>query len=300
MGEQATIPLRFAEDLRPVGEAVVNGSTVPVMLSTGSAESLVFNKKTLDRLGVEVRSSTSTLFPSDERNPTGAVLLREIAYAFVDDFSFGPFKRKKASYLVEDFMDDTFAIRAGAGNLLQTDVELALDAGYLKFFTPQGCFREHLAYWDLQAVAVPAMGDVWKRDPRLVFKVRIAGNDVLAILSTGTPHSYLPKPTAERLGLSASSPGATREPPVPGHGPDQPVWKVPVPSLSIGALDVKNLDLRVMDLPQEGEILVLGADFLHRYRVYVARSQMQFYFSPIDAPKALKRGSVKVIPSAPE
>lgn len=294
------MPLRFTEDMRPVGEAVVNGATVPVMISTGAAESVVFNKKTLDRLGVEVRSSTSTLFPSDERNPTGALLVRDIAHALVDDFSFGLSKGKKATYLVEDFMDDTFAIRVGAGNLLQTDVELALDAGYLKFFIPKGCFREHLAYWDPQAVAVPAIGDILKRDLRLVFTVSIAGNNIRAILSTGTPYSYLPKATAERLGLNANSPGATREDPLPGHGPDQPVWKVPVPSLSIGALDVKNLDLRVMDLRHDGEILVLGADFLHRHRVYIARSQMQFYFSPIEAPKVLRRGSVKVIPSAAE
>lgn len=297
MGEQANMPLRFTEDMRPVGEAVINGTTVPVMISTGAAESVVFNKKTLDRLGVEVRSSTSTLFPSDERNQTGVLLARDISHVFIDDFSFGLFKRKRATYLVEDFMDDTYGIRAGAGNLLQTDVELALDAGYMKFFRPQGCFREHLAYWDPQAVSVLAMGDVWKRDPRLVFNVRIGGKDVLALLSTGTPHSYLPKATAERLGLSASSPGATREDPLPGHGPGQPVWKVPVPALSIGALEVRNFDLRLMDLPQEGEILVLGADFLHRHRVYIARSQMQFYFSPIDAPKVLKRGSVKVIPT---
>ena len=51
-----------------------------------------------------------------------------------------------------------------------------------------------------------------------------------------------------------------------------------------------------MDLPHSGAILVLGADFLHRHRVYIAMSQMQIYFTPISTPRVLKRGSVKVIP----
>ena len=61
-------------------------------------------------------------------------------------------------------------------------------------------------------------------------------------------------------------------------------------------LEVKDMDLRLMDLPHSGEILVLGADFLHRHRIYIATSQKQIYFSPITTPRAVKRGEVKVIP----
>lgn len=294
-GEQASFPLTFTDDMRPVGEAVLNGTAVPVMISTGAAESAVLNKKALDRLGIRVSSSTSSMFPSDERNPTGVHLVRNISYALLENFSFGSTRKKDALYPVEDFMDDTFGMRVGAGSLLQTDLEIALDAGYIKSFRPKACFREHLAYWDPQAVAVPATADLWKRDPRVVFAVRIGDKAVPALLSTATPHSYLPKGTAEWLGLTSGSPGATREEPLPGHGPDQAVWKVPVSTMSIGALEVKDIDLRLMDLPHSGDILVLGADFLHRHRVYIAMSQMQVYFSPITTPKAVKSGSVKVI-----
>lgn len=296
LGEQASFPLTFTEDMRPVGQAVINGTSVPVMISTGAAESAVLNKKTLDRLGIRVSSSTSSMFPSDERNPTNAHLFRTISYALLNDSSFGSTRKKDALYPVEDFMDDTFGMRVGAGQLLQTDLELALDAGYIKSFRPKGCFREHLAYWDAQAVAVPVTADLWKRDPRVVFAVRIGDKAIPALLSTATPHSYLPKGTAAWLGLTPGSPGATREEALPGHAPDQAVWKVPVPAMSIGALEVKDLDLRLMDLPHSGDILVLGADFLHRHRVYIAMSQMQIYFSPISTPRALKRGSVKVVP----
>lgn len=298
MREQASMPLGFTDDLRPVGEATINGQVVPAMLSTGAAESIVLNKKILDRLGIEVRSSTSRLAPEDARNPKGVELLVDFSHATIKDVSIGQVKKKGGTYMVENFMDDTYGVRVGAGTLLQTDLEIALDAGYLKSFNPSGCIGAHLAYWDPQAVSVPAMWDPWKRDARVVFSASIGGKSINALLSTATPYSYLPKAAAVRLGLTPDSPGATREAPLPGHAADKPVWKVPVPLLSIDSLEVKDLDLRLMDLAYQGEVLVLGADFLHRHRVYIAMEQKRIYFSPVATPKVLKRGSVQVIPQA--
>jgi len=296
MREQAHIPLTFDEDLRPVGQATIKGSTVPAMLSTGAGESLVFNKKVLERLGIEVRHSTSRLDAEDARNPTKIDLYVDISHANIKDFSIGPVKGKGGTYKVEDFMDDTYGVRVGAGMLLQNDLEIALDAGYLKSFNPTGCIGAHLAYWDPQAASVLAMWDPWKRDARVVFTATIGGKPIHALLSTATPYSYVPKAAAVRLGLTPDSPGATREAPLPGHAADKPVWKVPVPQMSIGSLDVKDMDVRLMDLSLEGEALVLGADFLHRHRVYVAMEQKRIYFSPITTPQVRKRGSVQVIP----
>lgn len=295
MGEQTTLHLKWTDDMRPVGEAVINGTPVPAMISTAAVDAAVLNKKVLDRLGIPVRTSQTAMFPENPRNPTGSYWVQDISFAVLDDFSFGAARKKDVMYRVEDFMDDTFGVRIGAANLLHSDLEIALDAGYLKFFKPKGCFRDHLAYWDPQAVAVPTLWDLQKRDPRVLFTVHIGGKNVNALLSTATPHSYIPKVAADRLGLTTSSPGAEREEPLPGHGSDQPVWKVPVPVMSIGSLDVKDIDLRLMDLPHSGEILVLGADFLHRHHVYIARAQNKIYFSPIQTPRAVKRGSVEVI-----
>ena len=295
MAEQASLVLKSTDDMRPVGEAIINGIPVPAMISTAAVDTAVLNKKTLDRLGIPVRTSQGTMFPEDPRNVTGAHIVRDVSYAVLDDFSFGPARKRDVMFTVEDFMDDTYGVRIGAGSLLHMDLEIALDAGYIKFFKPKGCFREHLAYWDLQAVAVRTQWDVLKRDPRILFTAHIGGKNVSALLSTATPQSYIPKSAAERLGLTPNSPGAVREAPLPGHGPDQPVWKVPVSSMSIGELEVRDLDLRLMDLPYSGEILVLGADFLQRYRVYVAMSQNQVYFSPIRTPRTVRRGSVEVI-----
>ncbi|WP_281911124.1 pepsin/retropepsin-like aspartic protease family protein [Massilia varians] len=296
MREQAHIPLSFADDLRPVGEATINGSVVPAMLSTGAGESLVFNKKILERLGIEVRHTTSKLDAEDMRNPKTIDLYVDFSHANIKDFSIGPVKGKGGTYKVENFMDDTYGVRVGAGMLLQNDLEIALDAGYLKSFNPSGCIGAHLAYWDPQAASVLALWHPWQRDARVAFIATIGGQPIHALLSTATPHSYVPKAAAARLGLTPDSPGATREAPLPGHAADKPVWKVPVPLMSIGSLEVKDLDLRLMDLSHEGEALVLGADFLHRHRVYVAMEQKRIYFSPITVPQTRKRGSVQVIP----
>lgn len=298
-GELATMPLTFTDDLRPVGQARINGTTVPAMLSTGSAEQTLLNKKTLDRLGIKINSTTSTQYVRDERGPAGSqTITRTALTSLIDNYAFAHIEGKRTWFVVEEFMDDTFGVRAGAGSLLQQDLEVALDAGYLKTFKPDGCFREHLAYWDPNAIAVPTFGDRWKRDLRPVFTVRINGKDVTALLSTSTPHSYLPRVAAERLGLTPESAGAIREDALPGDDPANPVWNVPVQQMAIGALDVKDFNLRLMDLAHSGEILILGADFLHRYRVYIAKSQEQIYFSQIAKPRTLKRGSVIVIPQS--
>lgn len=305
MGELATVPLTFTDDLRPVMKASLNGSPISAVVNIGSPQTIVLNKKTLDRLDIKLRHVTSTQFqesrsgttdfiPQGNVMPSGQFIVREGVTTFVDDASFGRTKLTDSWYLIEDFMDDTFGARVGAGNLLLTDLEVALDEGYLKHFNPQGCFREHLAYWDPDAVAVPIRVDLWKRDPRPVFSVLINGKEVWALLSTATPHSYLPAVAAERLGLTPAASGATREEPLPGHGQDKPVWSVPVGQMSIGGLEVKDFNVRVMDLPYSGEILILGTDFLHRHRTYIAMSQRQVYFSAVKNP-ILKRGSVEVI-----
>lgn len=300
MRELATEQLTFTEDLRPLVDASINGNAVSAVLNTGAAQRTILNKKMLDRLGIKVNQVTSTRYRDykDSRGnvvPTDQIEVRDALTALVQDYATGPVQGKNLWFVVEDFIDDKFGARIGAESLLQNDVELALDAGYVKYFKPDGCFREHLAYWDSKAVSVPTNVDVWKRDPRPIFKITINGKDAMALLSTATPHSYLPASAAGNFGLAPTSAGALREEPIPGHGQDKPVWNVPLAEMSVGGLQVKDFTLRLMDLPYSGELVILGADFLHRHRVYIAMSQGQIYFSPIENPTP-KRGSVKVVP----
>lgn len=305
MNELQTVSLTFTDDQRPFVDASINGTLVSAMINIGSAQHTVLNKKTLDRLGIKVRHVTSTAFRKEgdgqsdhnvTNNSTSDLVVREGLIAFVDDFSSGFVKGQGASFLVEDFADDAFGARIGAGSLLDADLELALDEGYLKHFKPSQCNTAHLAYWDPKATSIPLIVDVWKRDPRPVFRIQINGKDVWALLSTATPYSYLPRVAGGRLGLTPASPGAVREDPVPGHAQDQPVWNIPVQQMTIGGMAVKDFSMRLVDLGHAGEIAILGADFLQRHRVYLAMGQKKAYFSAIEEGAKQKRGSVDVIP----
>ena len=302
MKELATVPLTFTDDMRPLIEARINGHKVPAMVNIGSQQGAVLNKKVLEQLGVGIRHITSTQFHEEDDgakhnslNITTQRVFSRAMYSFIDDFSFGPTKLKKKTYLVEDFFDDSYGVRLGARSILQQDVEFALDAGHLKYFRNEGCGTSHLAYWDPQAIAVSVANDPLKREARPMFQVRINGKDTWAVLSTATPHSYIPTVVAERLGLTPSSPGAKREDPAPGASSDKPIWNVPVAQIAIGDLEVSDVDLRLIDLSHSGESLVLGADFMHRYRIYIAMSQNKIYFSQLAQPRTLKQGSVEVI-----
>lgn len=278
MNELKTLPLEFSGDGLPIVEASINGTATSALLDLGQSHATSLNKKTLERLGVNVRS-LDTNFP-------GVFVMS----ALIDHFAIGAVEYKKSWFTVEDFPNEVIGARIGANQLLSTDLELALEHGYIKYFKPAGCFRAKLAYWDPKAVSVPTERDQRKRDLRPWFKVRINGKDILAVLSTATEYSYLDQLTAQRMGLTPESPGATREDPVTGWRERRhPVWTVPVPDMSIGELKVSGFEVRLMDLDLSGEVLVLGADFLRSHRVYIAMSQNRIYFTPVKATPRPKR-----------
>ena len=272
MNALATLPLEFTRNRLPVVDASINGTITPALLDIGESYATSLNKKTLDRLDINVRSL--------ETNYPGIYVMSSL----IDQFSVGPIHYKTTWFTVEDFANDTIGARIGANQLLRNDLEIALSEGYIKYFKPTGCYRAKLAYWDPHAVSVSADNDRRRRDLRPWFTVSINGKDIKAVLSTATEHSYLDRFTAQRMGLTPESPGAIREDPVIGwREKQQPVWTVPVPQMSIGDLAVEGFKVRLMNLDLSGEVLVLGVDFLRRHRVYIAMSQNRIYFTPVSA-----------------
>ena len=274
-GEITTLPLTIRDDSLPIVETRVNGHAVPSMLDTGLQFATSLDKKTLEGFGVRVRSMESTYAGID------------VMTALMDHVALGPTEYKKTWFVVNDLADEGVGAKIGANILFRTDVEIALTERYLKFFKPSGCFRAKLAYWDAAAPSVPFTIHPLKKDMRPWFKVRVNGNEISAVISTASSHSYMDLFTAQRMGLSAESAGAKRLAPVEGwHGRKQEVWSVPVAEMSIGDLKLKNVDMRLLNLGLAGEMLILGADFLSQHRVYVAMSQNRIYFSPVNAKPA--------------
>ncbi|MFC0252604.1 retroviral-like aspartic protease family protein [Massilia consociata] len=274
--ELSTLPLTFRDDAVPVTEVRIDGKPVPALIDTGAQQATSLDRKTLEEFGIKVNLSDS--------NYVGV----QVANARIDHIALGPIEYKKAWFVVDDLQKDGVGAKIGANYLFRTDVELALAQGYLKFFKPTGCLRASLAYWDRSTPSAPFQVHPLRKDLRPWFKVRINGQDINAVISTVTTHSYMDLFTAKRMGLTPESPGATREGSVKSwYDREQAVWKVPVPRMSIGELDITNFDLRLMNMDISGEMLVLGTDFLRRHRVYVAMSQNRIYFSPVNpAPAA--------------
>lgn len=271
LGELGTVSLTMSEDQQPWFEARINGNAVIAIPDVGSQSATSLGKKTLERLGVKVRSSESTYAGIDVMN------------SLIASFEVGPIK-SKGWFVVTDFPTEELGARVGANYLLQSDLEISLDQGYMRFFKPKGCARASLAYWSSTAVSVPTDVHQQRKDLRPWFKVRINGQDIWAVISTTSPVSYLDLFTAKRMGLTPQSEGATEEESIIGwRDRKQRVWRLPAPAMSIGDLEVRDVDLRLVNLDLSGEILVLGTDFLRRHRVYIAMGQRRIYFSPVSS-----------------
>ena len=278
--ELATLPLAFPNGGVPIAEARINGKAVPALVDSGAQQATVLDKKTLEGFGVKVISS--------ETNYAGIDVLN----ARIDHIAIGPLEYKKAWFAVDDLSEDGVGAKIGANFLFRTDIEFALHERYLKFFKPAGCFRAPLAYWDPKALSVPFRIHALKKDLRPWFTVRINGEDVQAVISTTTQHSYLDLFTARRMGLSPDTAGATQvRAGLKWNDREQPAWTVPVARMSIGELQVKDFSLRLVNMERSGEMLVLGTDFLRHHRIYVAMSQNRIYFSPVHTNAAPQPGT---------
>ncbi len=271
IGEVGTLPLQFTANMVPLVEASINGHAVPALLDLGLQTATSLDRKTLEKLGVKVRSSDSNI---------GGI---QVLNSLIEHFAVGKIEFRRSWFVVEEFPHEGIGAKIGANYLLRHDVEIALDGGYLKYFKPSGCSKAQLAYWDPRAASVPADIDPLRKDLRPWFKVRINGKEISAVLSTASANSTIDRFTAARMGLTPESPGATQEEPVTGwYERSQPVWSVPVPQMSIGDLAVKDFRLHLMNLDLSGEMLILGADFLRQHRVYIAMGQRKIYFSKVE------------------
>jgi predicted aspartyl protease len=269
-GELATLPLTLSESGVPIVEARINGQPVPAELDSGQQQATHLDRQTVERLGIKVQTADTNYARVQIQN------------ALIDRLAVGPMEVAKGWFHVDELQ--RVGVRVGANLLFRHDVEIALAAGYLRFFKPSGCYRAHLAYWEPKAAAVPFQKDQQRRDLRPWFKVRINGKDIDAVISTLDQHSYIDLYTARRMGLDPDAPGAAEERSVKSwYDRVQRVWRVPVPQMSIGGMQVNDFNLRLFNMDRSGEMLVLGLDFLKRHRVYVAMSQNRIYFTPVEA-----------------
>lgn len=274
---------------RPVVDGAINGQRIGVLLDTGAAVTLI-RRSAATKLGLPLsplrgnrQLDATTLYGVGGEVRTDGAYVQEVRIA--------DWVRKDWIAIVagEQELAADYSLLLGYEFFHQLDVEFDLPHKAVRLFDPRGCKSAWLAYWTKEALDVPLDGGI-----QLAFTVTVNGKPLLAELDTGASTTVLSQEAATILGLSPQTRGV-----IPGgcvgsrkNGIDS--WIAPLESFAIGGERIKNPKLRFADLwrnmtyeqtasnlrarMQPSEVL-LGADFLHSHRVYVAHSQGKLYLS---------------------
>lgn len=286
---QAELNVRFAAN-QPLVEAAINGKPVWMLVDTGAVTSTLFGPAA-DRLGIR-KHQTDTVFVGVGGQVQGY-------RGRLDSFTLG-----KAS--VKDFEIDIgggahFGGRGegderevvgilGRDFLALVDVEFDLEHAKIRLFTPKDCGKSSLAYWTKEPDFVE-MERVGKLAPFTV-PVTINGASIGAILDSGAQTTVVDPIAASRAGVNESKYDAETGKSVGIGNKVQVSHRARFDKIVIGDEQVSNITLQISKLfdREEAETgsrisvrnwqeMLLGADFLHSHRVYIATSQNRIYFT---------------------
>lgn len=265
VGEPLTVPVSFVgEHALPVIPATINGHPSHLVFDTANPVSTL-NAAAVKQAGLEPRM-TPTNYPID------------ILTTRVDELTVGPIKKKGVFVVVEQ--DNGTGGNLGSNFLYHYDYELRWADREVTFTRPKNCRSTFLAAWDKDAHTVPFWVHVLKKDLRPMFMVKVNGADVHARIDTAREYTLLDAHTAKRLGITPDMPGAVEDgETITFHEKKHKVWKVPVSDITIGSYHIQNATLRIADLSLNGEMMVLGGDFLRNHRVLVSLAQRRLYIS---------------------
>lgn len=284
----AKLPLHYrGPGLEITVDGLINDTPAPMLVDTGAFTTL------MTRTGTEKRDLK---LDATSREAEGVGGVSALYTAWVDQFSIGPSRAKPSWVAVIGLTGDTPAYDAivGAPFLLQMDMELALADKEIKFFKPQGCGdRDFLAYWDRNAIVIPA-----KRGydtPNLHFKVHVNGRELDAIIDSGAGISSIVARAARRIGVSLARPDLKRLQYSAGIGESlAPTWSARTASIKIGNETILDADIGIVDVdgytPYD---MILGADFLRAHRVLFAMSQDRLYISYTGGDVFQQRASIE-------
>jgi len=272
--QAAKLPLHYrGPGLEITVDGLINNTPAAMLVDTGAFTTLMTRTGTRKREMALHRTSS-------EAEGIGGV--SSLYTARVDQFSIGPSQAKPGWVAVIGLTGDTppYDAIVGAPFLLQMDMELALADKEIKFFKPRGCGSgDFLAYWDRNAVAIPARRSY--DTPNLHFKVQVNGRELDAIIDSGAGVSSIVARAARRIGVSLAKPDLKRLHYSAGIGESlAPTWSARTASIKIGNETILDADIGIIDVdgytPAD---MILGADFLRAHRVLFAMSQDRLYIS---------------------
>jgi hypothetical protein len=218
------------------------------------------------------------------------------------DMEFGSAKFPKEVMLILAMhaLDNNAVALIGRELLMQHDLEINLPDNDIKVLQPQGCTEPQLVYWNKPYSQTRLEGDGTSR-PAILVNVLLNGRVTRALVDSGTPHSIVTPAAAKAAGASIDDapPGGTTSG-IGGGGIE--VRTVRFDTFTIGDETIKNTKLIVADLWKNNKLeetgtrlgseshdlglprMLLGADFLHAHRVFVANSMGLMLFSYTGGP----------------
>lgn len=273
------------EGLRPIVSAKIDGAKARFLLDSGSFYS------SIGRDAAEQYRLPLTSMANDTVYVTGVGGSESAKVATVKDFEFLGMQLHKIPFFVFDqAVGDDVAGLIGQNVLRVSDVEYDLSDGTVRFFSPEGCQSQPLAYWAVKTpYSLIKLQPMDYQESHLRATAMINGHAVTVWFDTGSPRSMLSLAAAERVGITPTSPGVKSLGITSGIG-GAPVkmWVAPVETFQLGGEKVEHTHLLIGDFaPRDPDGMVsrafpdlfLGADFFLSHRIYVAYGQSTLYFT---------------------
>ncbi len=255
--------------LVPTIAGSINGKPTTVSINL-SAYNTHVTKSVLDKMGITSWNTRDQVIGIDG-------LFRAME-ARIGELKAGPATGRGVFEVLD--VDSDVGFNIGADLLLRADLEISLKDKQLKFFRTRNCEKSHLAYWDPNAVVVP-FTVVSPDDVRPVFKVKVNGQEMRAMLSTASSHTTLSMTSARKIGLTTDSPLVGAETQAQGLGKNLvPYWEAKIATLEVGEERISNFKMGLIDM---GDVdvadLIIGMDFLRAHRIYISMDQRLMYFT---------------------
>jgi predicted aspartyl protease len=274
----------------PQVQAQLNGQTVPLILDTGGAQTLLLT------------SAAKKLHLPLTLGPNGMWLegvggRTQLFRTTVDQFSFGGASVHGLGMLVageRPFGDSAGLL--GWDLLSHWDVEFDLAHHAVRLLRPVGCHGDEVVYWSdsYHRAAMLAANATYQH---VDLKVSLNGREVDATLDSGASVSTVTPEIAARAGARVE---LTPEGGVSGVGSAAaPGATVTFSAFDVAGEEIRNPRLRVADMfahntyeetgsilehPEIAPEMLLGADFLRAHRVLIASDQGQVYFTYVGGP----------------
>jgi len=262
--------LKNSAALQGAGE--INGKPVSMGLSTGTFRTFIMRQE-MEKQNVPMEETTDRV-----RNTQGRQWVYE---ALLRDVSIGPLHTQNRRFpVIKPAHHTPFAAVLGADFLLQTDVELFLSKGQVKFFQSADCADRGLSYWDPDAIVVPLLRK--DRDARPLINVTINGVKGRALLDTGAARSTVLLHFAQLAGFDRYKAKEDRKYFDAFQPEDVKVWKGDFAEFAIDNEVIRQPELTVSSRTRDRDSaydMILGLDFLMAHRILISVSQEKVYLS---------------------